>query len=79
MTENKPGSTVGSGWVASGSFLGSILSGFLLGYLADHWLGTEPWLVVIGIIAGSYSGFMRMWQYSKRMEEGPDYDHLARD
>jgi F0F1-type ATP synthase assembly protein I len=79
MTENKPRSAVGSGWVASGSFLGSILSGFLLGYLADHWLGTEPWLVVIGIIAGSYSGFMRMWQYSKRMEEGPDYDHLARD
>lgn len=47
--------------------------------LADNWLGTKPWLVVLGIVIGSYSGFMRMWQYSKKMEEGPDYDHLARD
>ena len=59
------------GWVASGSFLGSILSGALLGYLADIWLGTDPWLVVIGIVVGSYSGFMRMWQLSKQMENGP--------
>jgi F0F1-type ATP synthase assembly protein I len=60
-----------SGWVASGAFLGSILSGALLGYLADRWLGTEPWLVVIGIIVGSYSGFMTMWKYSKHMEDVP--------
>jgi ATP synthase protein I len=60
-----------SGWVASGAFLGSILSGAFLGYLADRWLGTEPWLVVIGIILGSYSGFMTMWKYSKRMEDVP--------
>ena len=60
-----------SGWAASGTFFGSILSGTLLGYFADRWLGTEPWLVVIGIIVGSYSGFMRMWTYSKRMEDAP--------
>ncbi len=71
MTETKSGA---EGWVASGSFLGSILSGFLIGYLLDRWLGTEPWLVVIGIVAGSYSGFVRVWQYSKRMEDGSDDD-----
>lgn len=60
-----------SGWVASSAFLASILSGTLLGYLADRWLGTEPWLVVVGIIVGSYSGFMRMWKYSKSMEDVP--------
>ena len=60
-----------SGWAASGAFLGSILSGTLLGYLADLWLGTDPWLVVVGIILGSYSGFMRMWNYSKFMEDVP--------
>lgn len=71
---SKPQSSKGeltSGWAASGAFLGSILSGALLGYLADLWLGTDPWLVIIGIILGSYSGFMRMWKYSKHMEDVP--------
>jgi ATP synthase protein I len=72
MTENRPGSA--SGWATSGSFAGSILSGFLLGYLADRWLGTDPWLVVIGIIVGAYAGFVRMWDYSKAMERGRDRD-----
>ena len=38
------------------------------GLLADNWLGTEPWLVVIGALVGSYSGFMNMWRWSKEME-----------
>ena len=54
-----------------GSFFSSILAGTLLGYFADLWLGTEPWLVVIGIIVGSYSGFVRVWNFSKRIDENP--------
>ena len=60
------------GWVNGGAFLGSILSGTLIGYLLDLWLETDPWLVVIGILFGSYSGFIRMWHLSKQMENGPD-------
>lgn len=60
------------GWVHSGSFAGSILAGTLLGYLGDRWLGTRPWLLVVGAVLGAYSGFMRLWTYSKRMEEGRD-------
>ncbi|HEY7582977.1 MAG TPA: AtpZ/AtpI family protein [Acidimicrobiia bacterium] len=56
------------GWAMSGSFLGSILSGTLLGYLADLWLDTRPWLVVVGILAGSYAGFMTMWRQSKAID-----------
>ena len=56
------------GWAMSGSFLGSILSGTLLGYLADLWLDTRPWLVVVGILAGSYAGFMTMWRQSKTID-----------
>ena len=57
-----------SGWATSGSFLGSILSGTLLGYLGDFWLGTRPWLVVIGIMAGSYAGFVTLWRQSKAID-----------
>lgn len=49
------------GWMAGGSFFGSIMAGTLLGWLADRWLDTDPWLVVAGAIAGSVAGFYRMW------------------
>ena len=68
---NKVHSAAPDGWMHGSSFLSSILSGALLGYLADMWLHTGPWLVVVGIILGSYSGFMRMWQYAKEMDDQP--------
>lgn len=78
MTEKRTGQQTGpgadggwplqSGWIATGSFLGSILSGTLLGYLADRWLDTRPWLVITGFLLGSYSGFMRLWEYSKSQD-----------
>jgi len=52
---------VSEGWVDGGAFLGSILSGTLLGWVADRLFGTDPWLVVTGIVVGSISGFYRMW------------------
>jgi ATP synthase protein I len=55
------------GWIGGGSFLGSVLSGTLIGVLLDRWLGTDPWFVIAGITLGSYTGFMRVWDYSKRM------------
>jgi ATP synthase protein I len=63
------GRAIDEGWIRGGSFLSSVLAGALLGYLADMWLGTEPWLVVVGIVVGSYSGFMNLWKWSKSVEE----------
>lgn len=54
-------SAVADGWVAGGAFFGSIMSGALLGWLADLLLDTDPWLVTVGIVAGSVTGFWRMW------------------
>lgn len=62
---------ISDGWIQGGSLLGSVLAGMILGLLGDWWLGTDPWLVVIGILLGSYSGFMRLWHYSKVLEENP--------
>jgi ATP synthase protein I len=63
------GRAVNEGWLRGGSFTASILSGMLLGYVADKWLGTDPWLVVVGILLGSYSGFLNIWRYLKKLEE----------
>lgn len=60
---------LGDGWTAAGGFFESILAGFLLGFLVDWWLDTGPWPIIVGIALGSYSGFMKLWRYSQRIEE----------
>ena len=70
-TTTQIGRAVNDGWMEGASFVSSILAGALLGYLADLWLGTDPWLVVVGILAGTYSGFVRAWRYSEKMEDDP--------
>lgn len=62
-------SAVNDGWMHGGSFVSSILAGTLLGYFLDQWWGTEPWLVIAGVVIGSYSGFVRMWQYTRKLNE----------
>lgn len=61
---------IGEGLRDGSSFLGSILAGTLLGYLGDRWLGTDPVLVVFGIIAGSVSGFYQMWVMATKADRG---------
>jgi ATP synthase protein I len=60
---------VDDGWIKGGSFLNSILAGTLIGYLLDMWLGTDPWLVVTGVILGSYAGFVRIWRHLKEQDD----------
>jgi ATP synthase protein I len=60
---------VTEGWMEGGSFLGSILAGTGLGLGLDWWLGTTPWLVIIGVVLGSYSGFARVWQSIKNQPD----------
>jgi F0F1-type ATP synthase assembly protein I len=51
---------------SAGGFFASILAGFLLGLGLDTWMGTRPVFVISGIILGSVSGFLKMWQLAKR-------------
>ncbi len=59
------GAAVNDGWLEGGSFFSSILAGTLLGLGLDWWLGTNPWLVICGIVLGAYSGFARTWKSLK--------------
>ena len=57
---------VDSGWVAGGSFFGSIMAGTLIGWIIDHFAGTYPAFIVVGITVGSVSGFIQMWVLANR-------------
>jgi F0F1-type ATP synthase assembly protein I len=49
-------------------FFSSILSGFLIGFGLDTWLGTRPGFIIAGIITGSIIGFWKLWHVAKTAE-----------
>jgi ATP synthase protein I len=52
----KMGRTAETAWEASLS----ILAGALVGYYADKWLGTEPWLMIVFVVLGAAAAFRRL-------------------
>jgi ATP synthase protein I len=47
----------GIAYAAAFSLFASVVSGLIVGWLLDRWLGTRPWLLVAGVILGSAAGF----------------------
>jgi F0F1-type ATP synthase assembly protein I len=52
LTRNEP--TI----FASYGLVGAVLLFGAAGYLADRWLGTSPWLVLVGLLTGIAVGFL---------------------
>ena len=38
------------------------------GYYADRWLGTSPWLLLLGLVLGIAAGFVSMYRSVKAAE-----------
>ncbi len=73
-----------SSWRALGSlaqvgmtFVVSTVLGFAGGYWADRWLGTSPWLLLLGLGFGIAAGFVNLFRSVKDAErrEQPDDHH----
>jgi ATP synthase protein I len=47
----------GLAYAAAISLFAAVAAGLFLGWLLDRWLGTSPWLLVVGIILGAVGGF----------------------
>jgi len=47
----------GLAYAAAFSLFASVVSGLIAGWLLDRWLGTNPWLLVAGIVLGAAAGF----------------------
>ena len=59
--------------VDHGSIMGTELMAAILmwtgiGWLADRWLGTGPWLLVLGGLLGNAAGLYLIWVRSKGMD-----------
>ncbi|MFO7299637.1 MAG: AtpZ/AtpI family protein [Actinomycetes bacterium] len=72
-TTSQIAAAIDEGWLSGGSFLNSIIAGTLLGYLLDRWLDTTPWLVITGVVLGSYTGFVHLWRQIKQQDQTVDH------
>ncbi|MGH7276778.1 MAG: AtpZ/AtpI family protein [Candidatus Rokuibacteriota bacterium] len=46
--------------------------GLVAGYYADRWLGTQPWLLLLGLGLGIAAGFVNLFRSVKRAERELD-------
>lgn len=83
MRSNKPTGAdkraIVGDWSTTGDFFGAILAGLLLGLLADRLLGTAPLFVVLGVVAGFGVGFLKMYEFSKKIEDQAEEARKERD
>lgn len=47
-------------------FLAALLVWGGIGWLADRWLGTAPWLMIAGIVLGNALGIYMLWLHSEQ-------------
>ena len=64
-TNRKSGIAYGAGLV----LFSSVVTFCGIGWLLDHWLGTKPWLLVLGIVLGAIAGFYQFIRLTSKLQE----------
>jgi Uncharacterized protein conserved in bacteria len=57
----------GMAYAAAISLFASVVSGLIVGWLFDRWLGTAPWLLVAGIVLGAAAGFYELIRITSKI------------
>ncbi|MEW6269081.1 MAG: AtpZ/AtpI family protein [Thermodesulfobacteriota bacterium] len=50
-------------------FSGAVIGGLIVGHYLDQWLGTEPWLMLIGTFGGLATAVVRLVTLTKRFQK----------
>jgi len=87
--EDNSGSLLGMAWRMSTELVVAVLVGTALGYGLDRFLGTQPWLLLLGIGFGFAAGIMNVLRSAAKMDAAnadvpigddmPDDDDLDAD
>jgi F0F1-type ATP synthase assembly protein I len=73
MAESSPWRALGVLASAGITFVVATAGGTLLGYFLDFWLGSKPWLTLIGLGLGIATGFRELFRAIKAAErQGQD-------
>jgi ATP synthase protein I len=57
----------GLAYAAAISLFAAVLAGLIVGWLLDRWLGTSPWLLVLGIVLGAAAGFYEFIRQTSKL------------
>jgi len=57
----------GIAYAAAFTLFASVVSLWGAGWLLDRWLGTKPWLMVIGIVLGAAAGFYQFIRLTSKL------------
>ena len=57
----------GVAYAAALSLFAAVVSGLIVGWLLDRWLGTRPWLLVLGIVLGAAAGFYEFIRQTSKL------------
>jgi ATP synthase protein I len=57
----------GIAYAAALTLFASVVSLCGVGWLLDRWLGTDPWLLVIGIVLGAVAGFYQFIRMTSKL------------
>jgi ATP synthase protein I len=69
---NSFGRAMSAGLNVFSEFVAAIVVGAFIGWQADAWLGTKPWLMVVFLGLGTAAGFWNIYRIAAR--KAPSYE-----
>jgi len=66
MPDEDENRKTGFAYAAGITLFASVASFCLIGWLLDKWLGTDPWLLIAGIVVGSAAGLFEFVRLSSK-------------
>jgi len=57
----------GLAYAAAFSLFAAVVGGLIVGWLLDRWLGTNPWLLVTGLVLGAAAGLYEFVKASSKL------------
>lgn len=70
-SDNALAGALSSGFRAATDLAGGIIAGALIGYLADRWLGTSPFLLIAFLVIGAIAGLRAVYRLGSRPTSRP--------
>jgi len=68
--KRQPDDSYRAGQLVLSHLIGAPAGGFIIGFVLDKWLGTEPWLMLTMLFLGFAVGFMNVMRISKSSTGG---------
>ena len=62
------GEKLGVGMRIAAELVAGVVAGAFIGLMADHWLGTKPWLLIVGFILGCCAAFLNVYRVAQAEE-----------